>query len=112
MSIHFFRSLKPRLIPLLTGLAVTVSSVGCTTAYDAYGRPVQTVDPAVAIAGVAAAGLIGYAIANDGGSKRKHHYRSGHRYGGHRYSRHDHGYRRGGYHHRPSRYGHRGGYCY
>ncbi len=42
-----------------------VSSVSCMTTYDAYGRPVQSVDPALAVAGVAAAGIIGYAVAND-----------------------------------------------
>lgn len=47
-------------------LAVFVaSSVSCMTTYDTYGRPVQTVDPGLAVAGVAAAGLIGYAVANN-----------------------------------------------
>jgi hypothetical protein len=50
-------------------------SVSCTTTYDAYGRPVQTVDPGVALAGVAAAGLIGYAIADNNHS---HHYNYSH----------------------------------
>jgi len=67
-------------------LLMAAGSVGCVTTYDATGRPVQTVDPVVATAGIAAAGLIGYAIANDGGG---HHH--GHR--GH-YGR---GYYRGGY---------------
>ena len=40
------------------------------TTYDAYGRPVQSVDPGVAIAGVAAAGLIGYALADDDNDTR------------------------------------------
>jgi hypothetical protein len=40
------------------------SSMSCMTTYDGYGRPVQTVDPGLAIAGVAVAGLIGYAAAN------------------------------------------------
>lgn len=35
-------------------------SMSCMTTYDAYGRPMQTVDPALAVAGVAAAGIIGY----------------------------------------------------
>lgn len=48
---------------LLTGFVA--SSVSCMTTYDTYGRPVQTVDPALAVAGVAAAGLIGYAVANN-----------------------------------------------
>jgi hypothetical protein len=45
--------------------AVILSSVSCMTTYDAYGRPVQSVDPALAVAGVAAAGIIGYAVANN-----------------------------------------------
>lgn len=55
----------------LTGLAV--ASVSCMTTYDSAGRPVQSVDPAVAVAGAAAAGLIGYAIANDNNDHHHHH---------------------------------------
>lgn len=55
--------LRLAVLPLVAGLAC--SSVSCVTTYDAAGRPVQTVDPAVAVAGVAAAGLIGYAIGQD-----------------------------------------------
>ena len=73
--------------PLKRGaiLAVLLGAVGagtsCMTTYDAYGRPVQTVDPGMAVAGAAAAGLVGYAIANNnyyGGYNHPHHYyRSG-----------------------------------
>ena len=59
-------------------LLLAAGSVSCVTTYDAAGRPVQTVDPAVAVAGVAAAGLIGYALANDNGG---HHHHRGHYYG-------------------------------
>lgn len=59
-------------------------SVSCMTTYDAYGRPMQTVDPGLAVAGVAAAGLIGYAAANN-----NHHHHHGYYGGG--------GYYRGGY---------------
>ena len=41
------------------------SSMSCMTTYDSAGYPVQSVDPGLAVAGVAAAGLIGYALAND-----------------------------------------------
>lgn len=68
-------------------VAVAGSSVSCMTTYDEYGRPVQSVDPAVAIAGVAAAGLIGYAAANNN-NHHDHHYRGGYYGGG--------GYYRGG----------------
>ncbi|RPJ35840.1 MAG: hypothetical protein EHM17_00975 [Verrucomicrobiaceae bacterium] len=60
-------------------------SISCMTTYDSAGRPVQSVDPAVAVAGAAAAGLIGYAIANDNNNHYHHHggyyrpYRGGYR---------------------------------
>jgi hypothetical protein len=57
--------------------AFALSSVSCMTAYDYEGRPIQTVDPAVAVAGVAAAGLIAYAAGNNHG---RHH--GGYRHGG------------------------------
>lgn len=53
------------------------SSTSCMTTYDAAGRPVQTVDPAMAAAGVVAAGLVGYAISEN--------------------NNHNHGYYGGGY---------------
>ncbi len=59
----------------LIGLAA--SSVSCMTTYDSAGRPVQSVDPAVAVAGAAAAGLIGYAVANDNDDHHHHHYHRG-----------------------------------
>lgn len=56
------------------------ASVSCMTTYDAAGRPVQSVDPGVAVAGAAAAGLAGYAIGSN---------------------HHDHYYYGGGYYRRP-----------
>jgi hypothetical protein len=50
------------------------SSMSCMTTYDAAGRPVQSVDPALAVAGVAAAGIAGYAI---GESQNNHYYYGG-----------------------------------
>lgn len=58
--------------------ALAVSSVSCTTTYDAYGNPRQSVDPATAVVGVAAAGVLGYAIANnrsDRKSRSKNNFR-------------------------------------
>jgi hypothetical protein len=55
-------------------IGFTVSSVSCMTTYDSAGRPVQSVDPAVAVAGAAAAGLVGYAIANDNDDHHHHHH--------------------------------------
>ncbi len=45
-------------------VALGLSSISCMTTYDTNGRARQTVDPVVAVAGVAAAGLIGYAASN------------------------------------------------
>jgi hypothetical protein len=71
---------------LTSALALTVlSSVSCMTTYDAYGRPVQSVDPGLAVAGIAAAGLIGYAAGDNDDHRHRshnHHYRSNYN-GGH-----------------------------
>jgi hypothetical protein len=71
-------------LPLAAGLVLAGTS--CTTTYDAYGRPVQSVDPGLAVAGAAAAGLIGYAV---GQNNENHHHSHGHGYRG--------GYRHGYY---------------
>ena len=64
-------------------LVIPVFATGCATTYDAYGNPQQTVDPGVAVAGVVAAGLIGYAIAdNNNDNYYRRGYGGGH-YGGH-----------------------------
>jgi len=55
----------------LAAVALVLSgTTSCMTTYDAYGRPVQTVDPAAAALGVAAAGIAGYAI----GQNNHHHH--------------------------------------
>lgn len=84
-TIPFFRRLGFLL------LAVSVFSVvSCMNAYDSRGRSIQAVDPRVAIAGAAAAGVVGYSLAND--HNDHHQYRRGydsHRgsyYGGYRSS--------------------------
>jgi hypothetical protein len=86
-------------------LACATLSASCTTSYDAYGNPRQSVDPGVALMGVAAAGIVGYALADD-----NNHHHSNHYYGGGRY------YRRGGYGYGGGHYGghYHGGYshCY
>lgn len=58
----------------------------CTTAYDAYGRPRTVVEPGAAVLGAAAAGLAGYAIANNRSRGHRHH--DGHRHGRRHYTRH------------------------
>jgi hypothetical protein len=54
--------------------AFAISSVACHTSYDAYGNPRQAVDPGVAVAGVAAAGVLGYAIARERDDDDRHGY--------------------------------------
>lgn len=65
-------------------VAGAVVSTSCMTTYDEYGRPVQSVDPGAAVASAAAAGIIGYALANDDNDHLHHGYhRGGGYYGGH-----------------------------
>lgn len=64
----------------LTCAALAFSTTSCVTTYDAAGRPVQTVDPAMAAAGVVAAGLVGYAISENNNHDHGHGYYGG--YGG------------------------------
>jgi hypothetical protein len=93
-SFEYFRILdvisfvkKPSIISKLfrgSVLSVLIVAIGasmsCMTTYDSAGRPVQSVDPGVAVAGVAAAGLIGYALANDNDHHHHHgYYRPRHR---------------------------------
>jgi len=65
-NIHIFRWIA---ILLLAG-----GSVSCMTTYDSAGRPVQSVDPAMAVAGAAAAGLVGYSLANNRNDRHYRHY--------------------------------------
>ena len=65
-------------------VAGAVVSTSCMTTYDEYGQPMQSVDPGAAVAGAAAAGIIGYALANDDNDHLHHGYhRGGGYYGGH-----------------------------
>jgi hypothetical protein len=92
-KIHLMRLAAFSLITAAIG-----SSVSCMTTYDSAGRPVQSVDPALAVAGVAAAGLIGYAAADD----NHHHHHGGYYNGGYYGGGYRGGYYRGGrqyYHH-------------
>jgi len=65
MNTRAFKIIRLASAVVLT--AAVLTGTGCTTMYDAYGRPVQAVDPGVALAGVAAAGLVGYALAENHG---------------------------------------------
>ncbi len=55
--------MKKTLTLILAG-AFALASTNCTTTYDAYGNPRRSVDPGTAVAGAAAVGVLGYAIAN------------------------------------------------
>lgn len=82
---------KHIIMRLIAGVALAASvgsGVSCMTTYDSYGRPVQSVDPGLAVAGIAAAGVLGYAAGNNNDNHHHGHYRRG-------------GYHRGGrYYHR------------
>ncbi|MEM6911956.1 MAG: hypothetical protein AAF555_10295 [Verrucomicrobiota bacterium] len=84
--------MKTRLLSRMTAAILLVGFfANCTTtSYDAYGRPKQTVDPAVAVVGLIAAGAIGYAIASDNNDHKS--YRRGRGHGGYHQSYHDGGY--------------------
>ena len=71
--------IRKTLILTLTSAAVSLGGVSCMTTYDAYGRPVQSVDPGAAAVGIAAAGVLGYALANDNNHHNHYH---GHYHGG------------------------------
>ncbi len=77
---------KALFLPMLAVLALLLVGTSCTTTYDAQGYPVQSVTPEGAALGALAAGMIGYALADDNHGHYGHH-------GGH------HGRRHGRYHH-------------
>lgn len=77
--------MKSLIIKTVAVLTAIVASTSCMTTYDAYGRPVQSVDPGAATAGVLAAGVLGYAIANNNDDDHHHHHRSHYRRGYYRY---------------------------
>ena len=86
------KNLPLRLGALIALAAFVITGNSCMTTYDANGRPVQSVDPAAAVAGAAAAGILGYAIANNNNDDHHHH---GYYHGG--YYRGGGGYYRRGY---------------
>ena len=73
---------------LVTAAALALGGTSCTTTYDAYGRPVQSVDPGTAAAGAVAAGAIGYAIGQN--NDDRDYYYPRHRRGYHRHRGHWH----------------------
>ena len=69
--------MKSLILKSVAVVTAVIASTSCMTTYDAYGRPVQSVDPAAATAGVVAAGVLGYAVARDRDDDDHHHYRRG-----------------------------------
>jgi hypothetical protein len=80
--------MKKGITLILTGVIALVST-NCTTTYDAYGNPRQSVDPGTAVAGAAAAGVLGYVIANKRDNNKHYHHNN---------------YRQRGYYDRYGRY--------
>ena len=94
--------------------ATLIASVGtsCTTAYDAYGRPQQVVDPGAAVLGAAAVGLLAYGLASSGNDyDRNDRCYSNHGYSNHSSHRRNYSYG-DGYYSGHRNYGHGGGYCH
>ncbi len=59
-------------------LILAIAGTSCMTTYDAYGRPVQTVDPGAAAAIAVGAAAVGYGI----GQHNDNHYHGHHHYYG------------------------------
>lgn len=59
---------------IVSALLVASLGIGCTTAYDQYGRPRQVVEPGAAIFGAAAIGLLAYGLADSNQSHHSEHY--------------------------------------
>lgn len=86
---------KNRIFRIFTAWAAAAGlflATSCTsTSYDAYGRPVETIDPVKTGLAVAAVSAVGYAIAKNSDRHHGHrsHYRGnhyGHDYGHSGYS--------------------------
>lgn len=92
--------MKTILLRVVAAVTLVSTAVSCTTAYDAYGNPRPVVDPAAAVVGAAAVGLLAYGLASNGNDR---HHRSSC----------DNRYYRSSHHHQPS-YGYsryNRGYC-
>jgi hypothetical protein len=81
--------MKPmKAFPIKTAALLAILPLAsCMTTYDAYGRPVQTVDPGAAAVGVLAAGALGYAIGQNNEPRYYGGYYGGGYYGGHHHYR-------------------------
>ncbi|GAA5497009.1 hypothetical protein Rhal01_03197 [Rubritalea halochordaticola] len=72
--------MKTKALLIAVSLVTALGLSNCTTTYDAYGRPVQSVDPGLATAGIIGAGVLGYALANDNDDHHRHHRHHRHHY--------------------------------
>ncbi len=82
------KGMRRTLLTTAIASACLLGGVSCTTMYDAQGNPRQVVSPEGAALAAVAAGVIGYAIADDNDHHHHRKYKKYRHYG--------HGYR-GGY---------------
>ena len=73
-------------VRLVSALLVASLGMGCTTAYDQYGRPRQVIEPGAAFVGAAAIGLLAYGLAS---SNRSHDYEPRYRQQGYHHGYHN-----------------------
>ena len=78
------KHIKTRLKIIVTGLASVLLFSSCVTTYDAYGRPVQTVDPGAAAVGAVLLSAAAYAVGHNNSHHYGHYGYSGGHHGGHR----------------------------
>ncbi len=60
----------------VAGMASALLLSNCTTTYDAYGRPVQSVDPVAVAAGAVILGAVAYSAGKDDRHRHRSHHRS------------------------------------
>ena len=84
-------TMKKRLLPLAV-VCTRGFGTSCTTMYDSYGRPVDVITPEGAALAVVAAGVVGYAIADNNRGRHRGRGHNNHRGHGHGYG---HGYGHG-----------------
>lgn len=77
--------MKTHILGITGACLLAMTCTSCMTTYDAYGRPVQSVDPALAVAGIAAAGIAGYALAESNDNNCRNDYYNNSYYGSHYY---------------------------
>jgi len=93
---HRHKGMKHKLSSIKLAVGAIISALflaNCTTTYDSYGRPVQSVDPVAAAVGAVALGAVAYSVGKN--NRHKSYYTPSHyRHRGHSYHRGHHGHRR------------------